>query len=247
MQNPRGRVVMLVASVVATLVTVGWAVHFAHVAATDDVRWAEYLEKDSYEGAGLIEDLTFFVLIPGILAAAFALVKWRKRVKWNWLKVYLALWILACVYFAGEEVSWGQWWFGWETPEVFEQINYQGETNIHNTTSWLNQKPRAAVETFIMVAGLLVPVGLVALRKKVGRVDERLRWILAPSMCWAAAAYFLVVRTASWVSVHPLWDKMDESELRELTIAWFLTLYLMSYAIRLGFEKEPAKPDLQEA
>ena len=33
---------------------------------------------------------------------------------------------------AGEEVSWGQRIFGWETPEGLKQSNAQGETTLHN-------------------------------------------------------------------------------------------------------------------
>lgn len=33
---------------------------------------------------------------------------------------------------AGEEISWGQRIFGWETGETFQEINKQGETNLHN-------------------------------------------------------------------------------------------------------------------
>ena len=33
----------------------------------------------------------------------------------------------ACIYFAGEELSWGQHLFGWSTPEYLEEINDQQE------------------------------------------------------------------------------------------------------------------------
>jgi hypothetical protein len=32
----------------------------------------------------------------------------------------------------GEEISWGQRLVGWETPKIFQEINRQKETNIHN-------------------------------------------------------------------------------------------------------------------
>jgi hypothetical protein len=32
----------------------------------------------------------------------------------------------------GEELSWGQRIFGWETPESYASINKQKETNLHN-------------------------------------------------------------------------------------------------------------------
>jgi hypothetical protein len=33
---------------------------------------------------------------------------------------------------AGEEISWGQRLFGFQTSDSFQKINYQGETNLHN-------------------------------------------------------------------------------------------------------------------
>jgi len=41
--------------------------------------------------------------------------------------VTLAAWFLT-----GEEISWGQRIFGWETPETLEELNRQGETTLHN-------------------------------------------------------------------------------------------------------------------
>lgn len=38
---------------------------------------------------------------------------------------------LASLFFAGEEVSWGQRWFGWETPDDIRR--HTVETNLHNT------------------------------------------------------------------------------------------------------------------
>lgn len=41
---------------------------------------------------------------------------------------------LAVIFFIGfgEEISWGQRIFDWETPKILSEINRQGETNIHN-------------------------------------------------------------------------------------------------------------------
>jgi hypothetical protein len=43
----------------------------------------------------------------------------------------------------GEETSWGQHYFGWETGGWFESFNDQGETNFHNTERRL-ARPKAA-------------------------------------------------------------------------------------------------------
>lgn len=37
----------------------------------------------------------------------------------------------AAFFFAGEEISWGQTYIGWKTPEAYRP--YAGETNLHNT------------------------------------------------------------------------------------------------------------------
>jgi len=42
---------------------------------------------------------------------------------------------IALVFVIGEEISWGQRIFGWETPESLRAVNRQAETNIHNITA----------------------------------------------------------------------------------------------------------------
>lgn len=48
--------------------------------------------------------------------------------------LYLALG-LGIFFLTGEEISWGQRIFGWQTSESMRAINKQGETNIHNLES----------------------------------------------------------------------------------------------------------------
>jgi hypothetical protein len=43
-----------------------------------------------------------------------------------------ALVAVGLFFLVGEEVSWGQRIFGWATPEGLEEVNRQGETNVHN-------------------------------------------------------------------------------------------------------------------
>ncbi len=50
----------------------------------------------------------------------------------------------AIVFMIGEEISWGQRLFGWQTPASYAEINKQAETNLHNihgvgsTLKWLH-------------------------------------------------------------------------------------------------------------
>jgi hypothetical protein len=43
-----------------------------------------------------------------------------------------AAFVLAGIFIVGEEISWGQRLFGFETPDVLEDINRQDEANLHN-------------------------------------------------------------------------------------------------------------------
>ncbi len=205
---------------------------FPVIGLTDHDLYETLSSKDGFDHTGVIEHLTVLVLLPGIAAGFYALVRYRRRFGPKWRFVWLLAWTAACVYFAGEECSWGQWYLGFETPAPIAEVNKQDEFNLHNTSSWLNEKPRALVEIFIFLAGLVLPV-FVRVRpesKLAGRHWSP--WVLALPMCWAAAGYFALV----WVL-----DRFDspsfrtvDSELRELAVAWFLSLYLISYAVRLA-------------
>ena len=58
------------------------------------------------------------------------------------VKTFIIIYFLGILYFFLEEISWGQHFFGWQTPEFFSNINHQNETNIHNTSSLFNELPR---------------------------------------------------------------------------------------------------------
>ena len=79
-----------------------------------------------------------------------------------WLFAWVALAALACLYIAGEEASWGQHQLGWVTPAGWNALNDQGETNLHNISSWFDQKPRLLLEVGVVVGGIVIP--LAALR-----------------------------------------------------------------------------------
>ncbi|WP_025896830.1 hypothetical protein [Sneathiella glossodoripedis] len=111
------------------------------------VRWLfpEFAANHLNGETGIIENLTVVILIPAILLAGY-IASNRRHLPENWMWYWYMLLGLACLYFAGEEASWGQHWFGWETPESMKKLNDQGETNFHNMSSWLDQKPRLLVE-----------------------------------------------------------------------------------------------------
>ena len=96
-----------------------------------------------------VEVLTFALLLAGGIYALRLAVRARRRRRhdaaatpgWTF-PFYLALGILL-VFIAMEEVSWGQWFFHFRTPESIARINTQQEFTLHNlngiggNTVWL--------------------------------------------------------------------------------------------------------------
>ena len=106
---------------------------------------------------GIVENLTVAFLV----AAAFITIRILLRLKKQadpLLKVFLVFYLLGLIYFAGEEASWGQHWFGWETGGIFLEINDQQETNFHNTSEWLDRVPKGVVSLAIFIGGVIIPL-----------------------------------------------------------------------------------------
>jgi len=80
------------------------------------------------------------------------------RIKGKWLKLWFGIAALASLYVAGEKVSWGQWIFYWDTPEHWAALNDQNETNLHNTSSWFDQKPQILLQIGVLVGGIIIPL-----------------------------------------------------------------------------------------
>lgn len=223
----------VVSTVVLFILLVAYAVF-------DPGGFAAQLEKDHAERIGAFEHLTVLVLLPGILAGLYASWRYRRSAPGP-VVLWVALWSLACIYFAGEEASWGQWYFGWETPAAIDRLNDQGETNLHNMSSWLDQKPRMLVELFVVLAGVIAPaLGLRGIDLRLpGGLGPWSAWIIAPSSLLPAGVFFLLVRIGDWVPPQAI-NRLGDAEFREFVIAWFLTLYLASYLAR--FRADPRAP-----
>ncbi len=186
---------------------------------------------------GIVEHATVLILLPGI-AAGFAVFFYRrKHLPYPWLGWWVLMWTLACVFFAGEEISWGQWFFEWKTPEVFRQLNSQEETNLHNMTPWLFQKPQALVEIWIFSAGLVLPVWW-CFKEKKGVKDPQswLFWFFPTHVCIPAAAFTVLARFFKPILKTvplPHLTRLGTGELREYLVALFLGLYLLSFWFRI--------------
>lgn len=191
-----------------------------------------YVAGDEY---GAIELLTPLVLLPGILFGILAMRFW-KLLPTLQARIWIALVTAGAFYMAGEEVSWGQWFFMWDTPDAFMQINDQHETNLHNTSSWMDQKPRLLLELWALFGAIRAWY-----RSFKGLEDQRGSttywfWPTLP-LAWTGLLTALAMmpeRMTDWWGVYPAFPfDIRAAETQELVLGVFLTFFLASTWVRL--------------
>lgn len=191
---------------------------------------------------GLIELATPLAAMVGAVAGAI-LLKRVLAARDLLLAAWVATVMLACVYFAGEEVSWGQQLFHWKTPEEIDRLNDQHETNLHNMSSWFDQKPRALLELWVVIGGIWIPVR--EWKRGSPYVKGGLFYWFWPTMdCLPTALLAELIRAPqrykqlAGIKVLPL--EIRWSEPQEYYFALFLALYLLSLYVRTVRQASPA-------
>lgn len=168
-------------------------------------------------------------IIPLIASATAGLAICHMRPDQRLLRIWTALLALGCFYIAGEEHSWGQHFFHWQTPEGWGAINIQNETNLHNTSAWANHKPRAVLQVGIFVSVIILPVvamlgGLKGMRARFAPILPQPATILT-----GAFALFWLFYEEARQSLGAPQLVPRESEAQET----FLYLFLLIYALGL--------------
>ncbi len=170
------------------------------------------------------EGVEFLLMAAAFILAVMTLIQMDIKEK-KWLAAWIGLAAVCCFYVAGEEISWGQHLLKWSTPDYWAHFNDQQETNLHNTSSWLDQKPRLLLEIGIVTGGLLIPL---MMKYKPALVPERFSVIYPPSYLAVIALLALLVKLAEKLA-----GAMDiviferASEIEELYLFYFVFLYLI--------------------
>ena len=171
------------------------------------------------------EIFEFLIMAAAFFVALFTLFKinWKTE---KLLGTWVALFTLGSFYIAGEEMSWGQQLLHWNTPEFWNQINDQHETNLHNTSDWFDQKPRILLQIGILFGGIIFPL----IRKfKPHLLPRKFKIIYPPEILIVTASMALVVNTADRVNDFlkdiVLFERASEVE--ELYLFYFVLLYLI--------------------
>ena len=183
---------------------------------------------------GIIELLTPVMLIPGIIFGLKAYYC-HELLKQSNARLWVLLIVLACIYFAGEELSWGQHIFKWDTPEFMQSLNDQGETNLHNMSSWFDQKPRLLLEIFVLIGGIVIPIVRHLKNKDLDKHDF-FYWFWPSFTCVTTAILVILVRVPERLKEHfetVIFELSNRhSEVQEFYFAIFLSVYLTSIYLR---------------
>jgi hypothetical protein len=197
--------------------------------------YADYMVPE----IGVLE--TIHVLQGALGAVLAGLLMLRVEVRRRlWLLAWVGLAFAGSAYIAGEEASWGQHIFAWTTPEQWQALNDQGETNLHNVSSWFDQKPRLLLELGVIIGGLVLP-----LWRRRGRVLQsgRLAYLVPSMLCLPTAAMALLVRLDDVVTENTGIGMLlfhRASEVQELFFYHFVCLYLAMLGRRLRASPPPA-------
>ena len=178
--------------------------------------------------------------VTGLLALAAAIVAlvafFHPTIRQDWkTRTWLSLFAVAAIFFAGEDLNWGQYYFGWTAPEFFQAHNREHETNLHNMSSWFNQKPRLVAELWLLIAGILVPLGW--------KLPQRLTARFLPGMFWpdnrltVAASLAAVAKLNSTLVKQAgvgLLAEIRWSEVVEFFLAYAMLLYTLMLLARIA-------------
>lgn len=186
---------------------------------------------------GLVQNMTVVALIVAIVNAGVLFAR-RREVNNRLFGPFALVMCLGCIYFAGEEASWGQHWFGFETPESIREGNDQGEFNLHNTSGALgglvDQLPRNLLTLAALIGGLVLPLTRSG-RKRVPKFDQGTiaGWVFPTFVCAPSALLALIVSLPEKIieareKEVPHWLDIAPGESKELYLAMFLMIYLLA-------------------
>jgi len=183
------------------------------------------------EGYGILEISHFIMPVAGLIIASSLLM--RPFVKARPLTFAVTLiGALSCLYIAGEEVSWGQHFFHWNTPEYWTEVNRQAETNLHNTYAIFEKTPRAILQIGIVIGGIILP--LVALFHPAIRVNRLSLFIPADALAPTAIGMVIFKALAVLYERGVVGEIVGRgSETVETYLYFFILAYLIVFARRI--------------
>jgi len=184
------------------------------------------------EGYGALE-LSQFVIMLVALALAVRLLfnPFVKRRPFVLSVTIIAA--LSSLYIAGEEMSWGQHFFHWNTPDYWALVNRQQETNLHNTYAVFEKYPRAVLELGVLIGGIIIPIAAAFLPRIRAM---RLSLLFPPAALLPISLIVFAIKIADMAFQKGRAGEVlhRPSETIELYLYGFILAYLIVFTRRVG-------------
>ena len=184
---------------------------------------------------GLLENTQAVFLVIALGLAIY--MAFQKNEKWlRWWLIFISLGLF---YLLTEETSWGQHYFDGPMSDFFSRFNDQGENNIHNSSSWFDQKPRALL-LFGMILGTIVHPLFKRFRGR-GLFDNP--WWLAPTLVCLGPVVFSQIGSLPEriddlnmfsMSAQAFTGGYRSSEMEEV----YMYLFFITYLLSLGYRRK---------
>lgn len=178
------------------------------------------------ERTGILEFSNVLLpLLTSVVALRLCFLRSIRKDRFLWLWCFAM--VVGGLFLAGEEASWGQHYVGWTTPEFWSGLNDQAETNFHNISHWLDQKPRLLLTIGIIVGGLVIPALLI---NRPDLLPRRFDFIYPPKALSVIALLVLVGELYQHVRnlfSNNFFDTFRAGEFQEVYICWYLFYYAL--------------------
>jgi hypothetical protein len=190
----------------------------------------------------LIEWLQFLCLLGASILLVLITIRLLRAGNLRMALLYAVV-TLGVLFLTGEEISWGQRIFGWETPEDMAAVNRQGETTIHNVRGIQDLVPPAML--LASLYGACVPVVWAVAGARWEHFASR--HLLVPPLClvpaFLLAAGYRLFRLVVWPT--PNYVISEYAEAMELSLYFGLAMFCWFNLRRL--RQPELKPGARDA
>lgn len=200
----------------------------------------DFFDRYIFHETGFTEQATAVVLVVTLVFGLVVLRRFLVVGEWP-TKLFFTLFCLGCLYFGGEEASWGQHWVGWNTPADWAALNDQDETNLHNSNglagALLDQLPRLLLGVAAFVGGAIIPL-IQRARQRRYRTGSFAYWVMPGLACVPAGLIGSLATFPQKISKAITGDVVGPvhihgGEVKELMLGTFLLIYIVTVWIRL--------------
>ena len=187
--------------------------------------WSLWMLKENHP----IELLTFTMFFLGGILGLFLAQREKRGGGKTTTCIFYVVFSACLLFIAMEEIAWGQWFLGFETPDAWAAINEQGETTIHNLVGLQGRS-----EIFRLASGIAGLAGMWLSRY------PAFRKIAVPKLLFS---WFIVITAHAAVDVFndfiPIQEGFDEyitttQELIEMYISFAAFLYVWFKLFMVG-------------